>query len=158
MERRTFLNWVGVGMLGSFLPVAIAACQSDGGNSSRAETERETKTDTPPMDTSVREDGFQVIGTVEKLEEKGVIVDKKNAPKPVTIFRHPETNELVALNSLCTHKGCNVQLNIEAQELACPCHGSKFALDGKVVNPPATENLEIFEVKQEDNLLLVKVG
>lgn len=152
MERRTFLNWVGVGTLASFFPVAIAACQSDGGNPSRAETEA------PEIDNSIREDGFQALGTVEELDEKGVIVDKRNAPKPVMIFRDPDTNELVAINSMCTHQGCTVQLNAEAKELACPCHGSKFALDGKVVNPPATENLDVFEVKQEDNLLLVKVG
>lgn len=152
MERRTFLNWVGVGTLASFFPVAIAACQSDGGNISTPELE------TPQIDTSVREDGFQALGTVKQLKEKGLIVDKENAPKPVIIFRHPDTNELVAINSLCTHQGCTVQLNAEAKELACPCHGSKFAFDGKVINPPATENLDVFEVKQEDNLLLVKVG
>ena len=152
MERRTFLNWVGVGTLASFFPVAIAACQSDEVNTPSAVPE------TPQIDTSIREDGFQALGTVEQLKEKGVIVDKRNAPKPVAIFRHPDTNELVAINSMCTHQGCTVQLNPEAKELACPCHGSKFALDGKVVNPPATENLDVFEVKQEDNLLLVKVG
>ena len=74
------------------------------------------------------------------------------------IFRHPDTNELVAINSMCTHQGCTVQLNLESQELSCPCHGSKFALDGNVMSPPATKNLDIFEVKQEGNLLLVKVG
>ena len=152
MERRTFLNWVGVGMLGSFLPVAIAACQTENNNSSTA------KPDSVKIDTSIREDGFQALGTVEQLEEDGRILDRRNAPKPVMIFRHPDTNELVAINSMCTHQGCTVQLNLESQELSCPCHGSKFALDGNVMSPPATKNLDIFEVKQEGNLLLVKVG
>ena len=152
MERRTFLNWVGVGMLGSFLPVAIAACQSNAGNNATAEEEA------IEIDTSIREDGFQALGTVEQLERDGKILDKKNAPEPVMVFRHPETNELVALNPMCTHQGCTVQLNLETKELNCSCHGSKFAFDGKVTNPPATENLDIFEVKQEGNLLLVKVG
>ena len=152
MERRTFLNWVGVGMLGSFLPVAIAACQSDETNTSAAEPETEA------IDTSIREDGFQALGTVEELEADGQILDRKSAPKPVMIFRHPDTNELVAINPMCTHQGCTVQLNAEAKELGCACHGSKFAFDGKVTNPPATENLDVFEVKQEGNLLFVKVG
>jgi len=152
MERRTFLNWVGVGMLGSFLPVAIAACKSDETNTSTVEPE------TPQIDTSIREDGFQALGTVEQLEEDGRILDRKNAPKSVMIFRHPDTNELVAINPMCTHQGCTVQLNQEAKELACPCHGSTFAFDGKVINPPATKSLDIFEVKQEGNLLLVKAG
>lgn len=152
MERRTFLNWVGVGILGSFLPVAIAACQSDKTNTSAVEPE------TQKIDTSIRGDGFQALGTVEQLEADGRILDRRNAPKSVMIFRHPDTNDLVAINPMCTHQGCTVQLNLEAKELACPCHGSKFAFDGKVINPPATENLDIFEVKQEGNLLLVKVG
>ena len=152
MERRTFLNWVGVGMLASFLPLAIAACQSNGAKDSIGER-KENK-----IDTSIREDGFQALGTLEGLELGGKILDRRNALKPVMIFRHPDTNRLVAINPLCTHQGCTVRLDLEAKELGCACHGSKFTLDGQVINPPATENLEIFEVKQEDNLLLVKVG
>ncbi|MEB3342083.1 ubiquinol-cytochrome c reductase iron-sulfur subunit [Okeania sp.] len=152
MERRTFLNWVGVGMLSSFIPVAIAACQSTQTNNSPA-----NKTATK-IDTSIREDGFQALGTVEQLETEGEIIDRRNAAKPVIIFRNPDTNDLVAINPMCTHQGCTVKLDLEGKQLACPCHGSKFAFDGKVMNPPATENLDIFAVKQEDNLLLVKVN
>lgn len=152
MERRTFLNWVGVGTLASFLPVAIAACQSDGSQDVTGKGKGDE------IDTSIREDGFQALGTLEGLERDGQIIDRTNAQKPVMIFRHPDTNQLVAVNPMCTHQGCTVKLDVEAKELGCPCHGSKFAFDGKVINPPATKNLDIFEVKQEDNLLLVKVG
>lgn len=92
MERRIFLNWVGVGMLASFFPVAIAACKSDVANNPTGEKEAIA------IDTSIREDGFQALGTVEQLEKDGRILDKKNAIKSVMIFRHPDTKELVAIN------------------------------------------------------------
>ena len=108
--------------------------------------------------TSVREDGFQALGTIEQLDKEGAIVDRKNAAQSVMIFRHPETSAIVALNPMCTHQGCTVELKGAENVLACPCHGSKFGLDGAVTNGPADKPLPPFEVKEEDSLILVKVS
>ncbi|MDB9496449.1 Rieske (2Fe-2S) protein [Spirulina major CS-329] len=74
------------------------------------------------------------------------------------IFRHPDTADLVALNPMCTHQGCTVKLDPDAKNLPCPCHGSVFALDGSVTTGPAEKPLPVFEVKEEDGLVLVKVS
>lgn len=149
MNRLTFLKWMGVGILAGNMPVILAACGQKSDPNSTNETTK--------IDTSPREDGFQALGTVEQLQKEGSILDKKSAAKSVLIFRNPENNEIAAINPLCTHQGCTVEFKGEAQEFYCPCHGSKFALDGTVTNPPATKPLENFEVKQEENLILVKV-
>lgn len=46
-----------------------------------------------------------------------------------------------ALSLRCTHLGCNVNLDRGAGELLCPCHGSRFALDGRVLAGPASKEL-----------------
>ena len=45
-----------------------------------------------------------------------------------------------AIIAICTHLGCTPRL--EGDELACPCHGSRFARDGTVLAAPATRPLE----------------
>ena len=42
--------------------------------------------------------------------------------------------------SKCTHKGCAVN-KIANGTIDCPCHGSKFNLDGTVAHGPATKPL-----------------
>jgi glycine/D-amino acid oxidase-like deaminating enzyme/nitrite reductase/ring-hydroxylating ferredoxin subunit len=47
-----------------------------------------------------------------------------------------------ALNPVCTHAGCIVNWNAEEKSWDCPCHGARFAIDGKILTGPATRNLE----------------
>ena len=58
------------------------------------------------------------------------------------LIRKSET-EFLAVKTICTHKGCDVEL--EADKFVCPCHGSEYTLDGKVTQGPAKDNLKTFE-------------
>jgi cytochrome b6-f complex iron-sulfur subunit len=40
---------------------------------------------------------------------------------------------LSAVAGTCTHQGCLLQLNQAAGRLDCPCHGTAFGVDGKVI-------------------------
>ncbi|MGH8580166.1 MAG: FAD-dependent oxidoreductase [Gammaproteobacteria bacterium] len=46
------------------------------------------------------------------------------------------------LSAACTHMGCLVNWNAAEQSWDCPCHGSRFAADGKVLHGPAVKDLE----------------
>lgn len=37
----------------------------------------------------------------------------------------------------CSHLGCSIALNEQARTFDCPCHGSRFHLDGTVLRGPA---------------------
>lgn len=49
---------------------------------------------------------------------------------------------LVALSAVCTHMGCTVQWNTAEQTWDCPCHGSRFRVDGEILSGPAERPLE----------------
>jgi Rieske Fe-S protein len=37
----------------------------------------------------------------------------------------------------CSHLGCSIALNEQERRFDCPCHGSRFNLDGTVLRGPA---------------------
>jgi Rieske Fe-S protein len=49
-------------------------------------------------------------------------------------------DEVFALSSVCTHKGCKVRVQDDLSFL-CKCHGSRFDPDGHVTMGPATRDL-----------------
>ena len=66
----------------------------------------------------------------------GVIVSE-----PPVVLTQPTAGDVKAFTSICPHQGCKVS-EVSNNEIYCPCHGSKFsALDGSVIQGPATEGL-----------------
>jgi len=53
---------------------------------------------------------------------------------------------LTALSSRCPHLGCRIG-RVVADELVCPCHGSRFNLSGKLVAGPAAKDLRVLSVE-----------
>ncbi len=54
--------------------------------------------------------------------------------------------EVFAIN--CSHLGCSIALNKDANTFDCPCHGSRFHLDGTVLRGPAPAPLSHLTWKQ----------
>ncbi|MFI6165813.1 ubiquinol-cytochrome c reductase iron-sulfur subunit [Nocardia sp. NPDC051052] len=57
-----------------------------------------------------------------------------------TVVTQPSAGTFVGLSSTCTHAGCTVA-SVSGGTINCPCHGSKYKLDGTVSNGPATKAL-----------------
>ncbi|HEX7827308.1 MAG TPA: Rieske (2Fe-2S) protein [Mycobacterium sp.] len=64
----------------------------------------------------------------------GVIVDE-------IVVTQPTAGVFKGFSSVCPHAGCNVS-KVEDGNIVCPCHGSRFSLDGAVVKGPAKSGLE----------------
>jgi nitrite reductase/ring-hydroxylating ferredoxin subunit len=59
--------------------------------------------------------------------------------------------DLYAFSDICTHRHCNLSAGgeIEGTTIQCECHGSMFSMEtGEVLNPPATEPLATFDVRE----------
>jgi cytochrome b6-f complex iron-sulfur subunit len=72
---------------------------------------------------------------------------------------------LWAMSAVCTHLGCITQWKPESNQIACPCHGSKFGRNGNVEAGPAPRTLPHFAVRltadgalEVDKLETVKEG
>jgi glycine/D-amino acid oxidase-like deaminating enzyme/nitrite reductase/ring-hydroxylating ferredoxin subunit len=60
--------------------------------------------------------------------------------KMLAVYRDQE-GALHARSAVCTHLGCHVRWNNAESSWDCPCHGSRFGVNGAVVNGPATKEL-----------------
>src|SRR5688572_20648349 len=61
--------------------------------------------------------------------------------RQLAVYRD-EAGDTYELSPRCTHMGCTVDWNDAAKTWDCPCHGSRFAVDGSVVRGPAADPLE----------------
>ena len=46
--------------------------------------------------------------------------------------------------SKCSHMGCKLEKNADEGTWECPCHGSGFTAEGKLLRGPAQENLAMY--------------
>lgn len=71
---------------------------------------------------------------------------------------HQNDGALAAVWRVCTHGACDVAPKIEPQQVrfVCPCHGSVFAADGRVLTGPATRPLRRFEAVLVDGVLYLR--
>lgn len=64
-----------------------------------------------------------------------------------------EPNPIVgvaAVYKVCTHLGCIYAWNQANERFECPCHGSKYRLDGRRIEDPAPRTLDRFEIEAVD--------
>lgn len=55
------------------------------------------------------------------------------------------------INAVCTHLGCVVPWNASENKFMCPCHGSQYNSEGKVVRGPAPLSLALVHAAVEED-------
>lgn len=83
-------------------------------------------------------------------------LDTRTVIKEVPAILLHTTNGFQALSLVCQHLGCTVEAKTD--EFVCPCHGSRYALDGKVLNGPAVKALKSLKVviTSDSNVIIYK--
>jgi nitrite reductase/ring-hydroxylating ferredoxin subunit len=70
--------------------------------------------------------------------------------------------DLFAIANQCTHQGAPLDRGVikvigSVRTVTCPAHGSTFRLDdGKVMRPPATKPVPVYDVKVEDGRVFLR--
>ncbi|MFN3404487.1 MAG: FAD-dependent oxidoreductase [Cytophagaceae bacterium] len=88
-------------------------------------------------------------GSIETLAPGEGKIIRVNGERMAVAKDH--NHEIHAVSPVCTHMKCIVHYNKAEQSWDCPCHGSRFAIDGKVLYGPAVKALEKKEIKMEVN-------
>lgn len=153
MKRRNFLTWLGAGWLAASLPLAIAACTpSETTSDAEPNAEEgaaspetpETETSTPPDESTVviNTASALAVGTLTDLDAQGSLVVED--PEKVIVIRDPSNADgVIALTANCNHQNCTVDWDSASSQFVCPCHQSKFAIDGTIEQGPATQPLRV---------------
>src|SRR5690606_3088983 len=76
------------------------------------------------------------IKEVKSGEGKTIKIEEEH----VAAYRD-ETGKLHLVSAICTHMGCVVHWNNGEKTWDCPCHGSRFSVDGEVLEGPAYRDL-----------------
>lgn len=75
--------------------------------------------------------------------------------RSIWIVKRPD-NTVIAYSPNCPHLGCGYRWSDADQRFKCPCHGSVFDINGKVLGGPSPRPLDTLAVKQENNRVLVR--
>src|SRR5215216_4572323 len=98
---------------------------------------------------------FVTVGRAEDLEDGGM---RAFDLKGITIAVANVGGEFHAFDDTCTHRQCSLaQGDLEETTVTCPCHGSEFDVrSGEVLEGPAREPVETYEVRVEGGSLEIK--
>lgn len=116
------------------VPTALAAC----GNG------KKKSSDTSTLTVNMNDAQFA------PLKEQGGSVVTDN-----TIIINTAADGIIALSSICTHKGCTVEYDKANKDILCPCHRSEFAFNGSVLQGPATKPLPKYKVTRSGDTLTI---
>ena len=97
------------------------------------------------------------MGTVAQLDKTGqLLVEDSTIGAVLVVGTSKAAKNLIAVNPTCTHQGCSIDWNAKQGKFVCPCHGAKFASDGKAQEGPAKKPLKTYQAKIEGGSILVK--
>ncbi len=109
--------------------------------------------------TTKANSGKVVIPFVEFERRAGklnaITVDVDGNPDQLLLLRNPE-GQFYAVSARCTHQGCQVR---PAKDfIICPCHGSTYDREGKVLRGPAQETLPGYLVEVQNGEIIIHLN
>ena len=84
--------------------------------------------------------GLTSWSTEDVAPEEGKLINYKG--ETVGVYKD-EAGKVTAVSATCPHLGCIVNWNSAEKSWDCPCHGGRFTCEGKIIQSPATKDLEL---------------
>lgn len=107
------------------------------GNNSQINGNDEKQTEDNP--TTINK--TQSKSSIESLSIRQGMIIEDDEDNPLAVYKD-ENGKVSVFSAKCTHLGCSVTWNPLEESFDCPCHGSRFFNNGKVINGPANSPLE----------------
>jgi Rieske Fe-S protein len=143
ISRPKVLLGAGLGLV----TAVVAACSSSGNKPEATSESSASPAATPASGAAAAPAASVIAKTADVPVGSGVIVDK-------VVVTQPTAGVFKGFSSTCTHAGCTLN-KVADGTIDCPCHGSKFNLDGSVANGPAKQPLEVENITvQGDSIML----
>ncbi|MFB3885696.1 MAG: cytochrome b N-terminal domain-containing protein [Thermodesulfobacteriota bacterium] len=79
---------------------------------------------------------------------------RETVTRSVWIIKH--SSGTMVFSPICPHLGCHYDWHPEQKEFICPCHGSVFSVDGKMLGGPSPRTLDTLPFKVENGVLYVQ--
>jgi menaquinol-cytochrome c reductase iron-sulfur subunit len=76
-------------------------------------------------------------------------------PHSAYVLKKSDT-DITVFSPVCPHLGCHVSFESAVNEYVCPCHGSRFAVNGHRTAGPAPRGLDTMPSKIEKGMLSVQ--
>lgn len=136
LSRREALQTIGLLCGGALIPQMLVSCASS-------------------KQITLKEEANLLTLQLEEFVGNTIVIKSKKYSYPIAVSRL-EDGKYTSVLMQCTHKGC--ELRSEGKYLVCPCHGSEFDSDGKVLNPPADRPLRRFHVRTDEKNIYVDIS
>jgi nitrite reductase/ring-hydroxylating ferredoxin subunit len=98
-----------------------------------------------------------VNGSV-RLLFSSLLGSRPSGPLDPVLVNRGSGNQFYTLSGRCTHQGCAVAgFDPSFAACLCPCHGSRFAIDGAVLAGPATLSLASYTNSFDGRVLCIEI-
>jgi cytochrome b6-f complex iron-sulfur subunit len=108
----------------------------------------------PRSSSVLAQNKFYKVGTIAQLDSQGFLLNEDLEIGAVFVKRKDDKS-LIAIDPTCTHAGCIVEWKDKKNTFVCPCHASEFKQDGTRIKGLAKSNLSKYQVKTNNNDVLV---
>ena len=142
-SRRRFIQ-VATGALGAGLGIALVA------PAARIFMDPTTRKVVTTPDVPIDIGGLDMLATGAPPTQVTVIapelrdawVNASNVPLGTAWLRRITDTKVIAYSAVCPHLGCAVGWNGDGKQFICPCHDSRFTVDGTPTHGPCARALD----------------
>ena len=109
---------------------------------------------------NVGKSGDFKLGTAQLVKFENADAKSWSGPTAYTAawLRKDAEDLFIAFSANCTHLGCPVRWEQDAELFMCPCHGGVYYKDGTVAAGPPPKSLTQYEVRLKNGIVQVKTA